>query len=66
MGRTKRMTTINEFIMKNLIYSEDTQSFVMRLTTEFQKKLPESKLEIQETSWKIIKEMNETEKEQTT
>ncbi len=49
---------IDEHIMKNLIYSEDTESFTIRLFHKLLKKSPISKLELREMAWEVIKEMN--------
>ena len=55
------MTTINDFVMKNLIYCEDTHSLVHRLYMKWKDNFPETKVQAQEDAWDIIKEMNDAE-----
>ena len=54
---------INDFVMKNLIYCEDTHSFTHRLYIKFQKeKVLNNTLTMQEAAWDVIKEMNEVQR----
>ena len=50
---------INDFIMKNLIYCEDTHSLIHRIYDLWKKDgLPKNKNEAQTDAWNIIMEMN--------
>lgn len=51
-------TEIDEFVMKNLIYCEDTHSFVHRLMKRWKKNFPETMTDAQEDAWEIVKELN--------
>jgi len=53
--------TINDFIMKNLIYCTDTHSFVHRLFDKFQEGNIKDYKEAQNIAWEIIGEMNKVE-----
>lgn len=56
------MTTINEYVMENLIYCHKTHSFTHRLWNEWKKKMPKNKLEAQESAWRIVGEMSKEER----
>lgn len=53
------MPEIDEDVMKNLIYCEDTHSFVYRLYDRWKKGMPSDYREAQEDGWAVIKEMND-------
>ena len=52
------MIEIDDYIMKNLIYCEDTHSFVHRLWVRFKAEMPGSYKEAQKVAWEVVKEMN--------
>jgi len=68
MGKRKpflvrqKKVEINDFVMKNLIYCEDTHSFVHRLMQKWDDNFPMTTLQAQEDAWDVVREMNEEEK----
>jgi hypothetical protein len=56
------MPTIDDFVMINLIYCEDTHSFVHRLFDKWKKKFPDSKLQAKCDAWDVVEEINKEEK----
>ena len=49
---------VNDFVIKNLIYCEDTHSFVHRLFQKFLIKMPLDYKEAQNMAWQVVEEMN--------
>lgn len=45
---------IDEFIMWNVIYSQDTMSLVVRLLDKWRVKFPESRFDAQQDAWKAV------------
>ncbi|MBS3141096.1 hypothetical protein J4405_03050 [Candidatus Woesearchaeota archaeon] len=48
-----------KFFDRNLIYSEETQSFVMRLHSKWKKNMPKDKIKVQSDAFDALKEMQE-------
>jgi hypothetical protein len=55
------MPKINDFIINNMIYCEDTHSFVHRLYDMWKKKMPESYRDAQNDAWDVVNWMNNEE-----
>jgi len=53
------MAEINDFVMNNLIYSEETRGFVPRLWDKWKRKMPASKNDAQHDAWAVVSDMNE-------
>ena len=54
--------TINDYVMANLIYCQDTHSFICRIYKDLQENgIPESKDYFESIAWNIVKQMNEAE-----
>ncbi len=57
-GSIKEERIINSWVLKNLIYCEDTESFVHRLYYKWGANFPTNKGDAQNDVWEVIKEMN--------